>query len=67
MDYTGILLDLTALFATVWALDRFYFRRRRQQRASESGTVGRDPWAVAWARSLLPVLLLVGVFRSAVA
>ena len=67
VDYTGILLDLTALFAAVWALDQFYFRRRRRQRAAESGIVDRDPWMVAWARSLLPVLLLVGVFRSAVA
>ncbi|HXC59529.1 MAG TPA: signal peptidase I [Steroidobacteraceae bacterium] len=67
MDYTGILLDLTALLATVWALDRFYFRRRRQRHAAEAGTVQRDPWAVAWARSLLPVLLLVGVVRTAVA
>jgi signal peptidase I len=66
VDYTGTLLGLTALLAAVWALDRFYFRRRRQ-RAAGSGTVGRDPWPVAWARSLLPVLLLVGVFRSAVA
>jgi signal peptidase I len=67
MDYTGVLLDLTVLVAGVWALDRFYLRRRRQRAAAADGKARREPWAVAWARSLLPVLLLVGAFRTAVA
>jgi signal peptidase I len=67
MDYTAILLDLAALFGIVWALDRFHFRQRRKQRAVADNRKQRDPWAVAWARSLLPVLLLVGLFRTAVA
>lgn len=67
MDYTTLLVDLTALFGIVWALDRFFLRRRRQQRAAATGTVQRDPKFIVWARSLLPVLLLVGVFRTAVA
>jgi signal peptidase I len=67
VDYSGILLDLTALVVVVWAFDRFYLRRRRQRAAAADGKVRREPWAVAWARSLLPVLLLVGVFRTAVA
>ncbi len=67
MDYTGILLDVTALVAAVWAIDRLFLRRRRQRKAEAAGVERGDPWAVAWARSLLPVLLLVVVFRSAVA
>ncbi len=67
MDYTGILLDLTALVVVVWAFDRFYLRRRRQRATAADGKARREPWAVDWARTLLPVLLLVGVFRTAVA
>lgn len=62
-----MLLDLTVLLAIVWAFDRFHLRRRRQRAAAADGKARREPWAVGWARSLLPVLLLVGVFRTAVA
>lgn len=66
MDYTAILLQATALLAAVWLADRMFLRRRRRRRAAE-GAAARDPWPVEWASSLLPVLLLVLVVRSAVA
>lgn len=67
MDYTAILLGLTGLLSLLWATDRLFLRRRRRQRAEAAGAEARDPWPVDWASSLLPVLVLVLVFRSAVA
>lgn len=67
MDYAGLLLDVTALFAAIWAVDRVCLRRRRQRAAAADGKARREPWAIGWVRSMLPVLLLVGVFRTAVA
>lgn len=64
MDYTAILLEVTAVLAAVWLADRLFFRRRRRAAA---GAEARDPWPVEWAGSLLPVLVLVLVVRSAVA
>jgi signal peptidase I len=66
MDYTVILLEVTALLAGVWLADRIFLRRRRRRRAAGSAEA-RDPWPVEWAISLLPVLVLVLVVRSAVA
>ena len=66
MDYTAILLEATALLAVVWLADRLFLRRRRRRRAA-AGAEARDPWPVEWASSLLPVLVLVLVVRSAVA
>lgn len=67
MDYTAILFVLTGVLAAVWVADQLFLRRRRKRRAEAAGAELRDPWAVEWARSLLPVLLLVLAFRSAVA
>jgi signal peptidase I len=67
MDYTTILLELTAVFAAIWGFDRLFLRRRRKRRAEARGADVRDPWPVDWAGSLLPVLLLVLVVRAAVA
>jgi signal peptidase I len=66
MDYTAILLEATALLAVVWLVDRMFLRRRSGRRAAE-GAEARNPWPVEWASSLLPVLVLVLVVRSAVA
>jgi signal peptidase I len=51
----------------VWLSDRLFLRRRRKRRAEAAGVESREPWLVEWASSLLPVLLLVLVVRSAVA
>ena len=67
MDYTELILQVTALLAVVWLGDLLFFRRRRRQRAENEGVVMREPWPVEWTRSLLPILLLVLVVRSAVA
>lgn len=67
MDYTGLLLQLTGLLAVVWLSDRLFLRRRRRQRAAIAGVESREPWPVDWAGTLLPILLLVLVVRSAVA
>jgi len=67
MDYTELLLQLTALLAVVWLTDRLFLRRRRRQRAETAGVESREPWPVEWTRSLLPILLLVLVVRTAVA
>lgn len=67
MDYTRLILQLTGLLAVVWLSDRLFLRRRRKRRAEATGVESHEPWPVEWARSLLPILLLVLVFRSAVA
>lgn len=67
MDYTAIILQLTAVVAAVWLSDRLFLRRRRKRRAAAAGVESRTPWPVEWAGSLLPVLLLVLIVRSAVA
>jgi signal peptidase I len=67
MDYTELLLQLTGFLAVVWLSDLLFFRRRRKRRAETAGIEPRESWPVEWARSLLPILLLVLVVRSAVA
>ncbi len=67
VDYTELLLQVTGFLAVVWLSDRLFFRRRRERRAETAGIESRESWPVEWARSLLPVLLLVLVVRSAVA
>jgi signal peptidase I len=67
MDYTALLLQLTGLLTVVWLSDLLIFRRRRKRRAETTGIAVRESWPVEWSRSLLPVLLLVLVVRSAVA
>jgi len=67
MDYTVLLLQLTGLVAVVWLSDRLFFRRRRMRRAETAGIELHEAWPIEWARSLLPILLLVLVVRAAVA
>lgn len=68
LDYTGILVLLTAAAALVWAIDRLFLHGRRRERAGEGdGADLKRPWLVDMAGSLLPVLLLVLVVRSAIA
>jgi signal peptidase I len=67
MDYTTIIMQLTAVVAVVWLSDRLFLRHRRRRRAAAAGVESHTPWPVEWASSLLPILLLVLVVRSAVA
>lgn len=68
LDYTGILVLLTAAAALVWAVERLFLRRRRREKAGEGeGAEPKRPWLVDTAISLLPVLVLVLVVRSAIA
>jgi signal peptidase I len=67
LDYTELVLQVTGLLAVVWLSDRLFLRRRRKRRAETAGVESREPWPIEWASSLLPVLLLVLVVRSAVA
>jgi signal peptidase I len=57
IDFALIITSLTLLTGLVWALDRFWLRRRR----AESDEPSR---AVEYARSFFPLLLIVLVFRS---
>ena len=65
LDFTLILTVLTFTGAIIWLIDSALFRRSRQQRAAQQGNEEiSDPVLVDWARSLVPVLLIVLVFRS---
>ena len=68
LNYTGILVLLTALLAVIWVFDQLLLHPRRRERTEDGdGAELRSPWLVDMARSLLPVLLLVLVVRSAIA
>jgi len=62
IDFSLILVLATALCGLVWALDAWFWRRRRV--ADEQGTVAKEPVLVEYARSFFPVLLVVLVVRS---
>ncbi|HEX7081715.1 MAG TPA: signal peptidase I [Gammaproteobacteria bacterium] len=66
IDYGAMLLVLTLVLGSIWAIDRFFFEARRRRDGGE-GSAPPDPWLVDWSKSLFPVLLLVLTVRTAVA
>lgn len=66
-DFSAILLVITGALGTVWLVDHLFLRAKRKAQFEASGSEYRDPVAVDWARSLLPVVLTVLLVRSFVA
>jgi len=65
LDFSLLLVVLTAFTGLVWLLDSLLFRRRRMDRAvQEKVQRPRDPVIIEYSRSLFPVLLIVLLFRS---
>jgi signal peptidase I len=65
LDFSLLLVVLTAFSGLVWLLDSMLFRRRRMDRAvREKVQRPRDPVIIEYSRSLFPVLLIVLLFRS---
>ncbi len=65
LDFSLLLVVLTAFTGTVGLVDSFLLRRRRMDRAvREKVQRSRDPVIIEYSRSLFPVLLIVLLFRS---
>jgi len=65
LDFSLLLVVLTAFTGLVWLVDGLLFRRRRMDRAvQEKVQRPRDPVIIEYSRSLFPVLLIVLLFRS---
>ena len=65
LDFSLLLVVLTAFTGLVWLVDSLLFRRRRMDRAvQEKVQRPRDPVIIEYSRSLFPVLLIVLLFRS---
>ncbi len=65
LDFSLLLLVLTAFAGVVWLLDSWFFRGRRMDRAVQQKVqLPRDPVIIEYSRSLFPVLLIVLLFRS---
>lgn len=59
------LVSLTLASGLLWALDRWYLRRRR---AEASSLAGDDmPWYIDYANAFFPVLLAILILRSFIA
>ena len=59
VDFSLLLVALTALTGLVWLVDSLVFARRRRQRDQE-----KVPVVVDYSRSFFPIILAVLVFRS---
>lgn len=59
VDYALIMFLLALVTGVIWALDAFWFARKRREAGIE-----REPVAVEYARSLFPVILIIFVLRS---
>ncbi len=77
MDFSLLLVVAVAITGLVWLLDVVWWRRNRQAKVetAEAGAgstldastrykLGKEPWAVDYARSFFPVLLVVLLLRS---
>ncbi len=67
LDFSLVLVIVTAVTGAVWWIDVALFRRRRQQAARAAGrdpAVVSEPGTVDYARSFFPVALAVLVLRS---
>ena len=58
LDFSLLLVALTALTGLIWLIDRIFFAPRR------NGGENKTPVVVDYARSFFPIILLVLVFRS---
>ena len=57
MNFPLIMFSLLVLCGAIWLLDHFVLAPRRAKEA-------REPWAVEYAKSFFPVILIVFVLRS---
>jgi signal peptidase I len=65
LDFSLLLVVLTAFTGLVWLVDGLFFRTRRMDRAVQKKVQRpRDPVIIEYSRSLFPVLLIVLLFRS---
>ncbi|MEP7247413.1 MAG: signal peptidase I [Gammaproteobacteria bacterium] len=67
LDFSAVLLLITAITGVIWWLDSMVFRRRRDAAAVAAGkdpVVATEPGTVDYARSFFPVALVVLVLRS---
>jgi signal peptidase I len=67
LDFSLVLVLVTAVSAVVWALDRWVFGPLRQRMAGDLGLVAESvplPTTVDYARSFLPVAALVLIVRA---
>lgn len=65
LDFSLLLVVLTAFSGLVWLIDALFLRRRRMDRAVQDRIERpRDPVIIEYSRSLFPVLLIVLLFRS---
>ncbi|MFQ5634540.1 MAG: signal peptidase I [Gammaproteobacteria bacterium] len=62
VDFSLILVVVTAASGAIWAVDAAFFRSRRPQGAA--GEKRQEPMIVEYARSFFPVLLVVLIIRS---
>ena len=59
VDFSLLLVTLTALTGLVWLIDSLFFARRRRQREQD-----KVPVVVDYSRSFFPIILAVLIFRS---
>jgi signal peptidase I len=65
VDFSLVLVLLTALAGVIALIDQLFLRRRRMDRAVQKKIERpRDPVVIEYARSLFPILLIVLLFRS---
>lgn len=67
VDFSLMLVDVGGTAGIVWAVDHWFFAKRRLAAAMAAGTAPgqvREPIAVEYARSFFPVIVLVLVIRS---
>ncbi|WP_280566898.1 signal peptidase I [Chromohalobacter sp. 296-RDG] len=77
MDFSLLLVLAVAITGIVWLVDIVWWRRTRRARLEKAESqveggldtatrdkLGKEPWAVDYARSFFPVLLIVLVLRS---
>jgi len=62
-DFAAILVGLTFLTGVIWAIDHWFFARRRAAEMPP-GEAPREPVLVEYSRSFFPVILIVLLFRS---
>jgi len=62
-DFAAILVGLPFLTGVIWAIDHWFFAKRRAAEAPP-GEMPREPILVEYSRSFFPVILIVLLFRS---
>src|SRR6056297_2832847 len=65
LDFALIITSLTLISGVIWALDRFWLRKRRAERLARGELESDEPSRpVEYGRSFFPLLLIVLIFRS---